>query len=45
MFEHDDEDLDVLDYIILEELEDGCDDDSGCAASLLLLIVGVWFLT
>ena len=44
MFEHADEEWDVLDYIILEELEDGCDDGSGCAASLLLLIVGVWFL-
>ena len=44
MFEYDDEEWDVLDYIVITELEDGCDDHSGCAASLLLLLVGTWFL-
>ena len=38
MLEYDDEEWDVLDYIIITELEDGCDDHSGCAASLLLLL-------
>ena len=44
MFEYDDEEWDVLDYVILEELEAGSDDHTGCAASLLLLIVGLFLL-